>query len=316
MMLPETDIDRFEKVLESLHAQVQDIVLSHWQGLLEIRMVLGYPLTLNHLGKLTQYGLQITKDHIETTRVYIGGFREDGRTGMDETLHRYATVPNRYDGCSGIVIRLARAHPGAANPLLEYILDPTASMLMVGKPGTRKTTVLRDIARVSSIPAPHGAGLDQLCVVVDTSGEIAGYGDLPHPSIGHALRIEVGDQRNQAKRLRYAVRNLTAGRIVIDEVGYADDVDEVRALSKLGVGVFFTCHGYTLQDVVDNEIFHPLLGMKHGLRTSNPSCKMALELTAAHWLLHPNLSESVDALLSQQTPNTIKIDMQATEGRD
>ena len=105
------------------------------------------------------------------------------------------------------------------------LADLSMSVMLVGRPGSHKTTLLRDVARLSSVPEPEGYGLDQLCVYVDTSGEGAGIGGTPHPAIGHALRIEVGKPQWQAERIRIAIRNLTCRRLIVDEIGYNDDVE-------------------------------------------------------------------------------------------
>ena len=182
-------------------------------------------------------------------------------------------------------IRLARAFGGVAAPLrgdfsevkpepihntfdrdvgitdLSQILgDMTLGMGLIGPPGSGKTTLLRDIGFLSSVPPEMGGyGLDQLCVVVDSSNELGGYGDVPHPALGHALRIQVGDPKSQANKIKIAIRNLTCRRLVLDEIGYNNDVEQVQSCANLGVGVLATLHGHNLADALgQSSILAPL----------------------------------------------------------
>ena len=322
-------------MLLSLPPDVQEVVTAHLDGLLEIRIVHGYPLTLNIRGRCCRFDDLVidTAYHVDYVRHKIGTFRADGRTGVEGTLHRYSKVPDAEGACSGIVVRLARAHTGAAallkrpidlskveaieapapaeafDGLAGALADPGMSMMLVGRPGSRKTTLLRDIARVSSLPEPEGYGLDQLCVYVDTSGEGAGIGRAPHPAIGHALRIEVGRPEWQAERIRIAIRNLTATRLIVDEIGYNDDVDQIESCANLGVGVFCTLHGDGLRDAVNNALYAKLFGLHNGRRTGKRvSFRMCLELLDPdRWVLYPDLTESVDDLLAGHVPRGIKL---------
>lgn len=305
-------IDRFDHLLATLPPDIQQEVLEvEPEQLLEVRAMVGYPLTINLAGKLGPVDhLIIEKRHVDYVLQKLDGkMRSDWRAGLDQTLHRFSGVPNRENGCVGIAVRVARAHTGAAEVLRDYILDPETSMMLVGKPGSRKTTVLRDISRISSVPQPEGVGLNQLCVIVDTSGEIAGFGDIPHPAIGPALRIEVGDPKYQASKLRIAIRNLTASRLIIDEVGYNDDVEQVQSCSNLGVGVFCTLHGYDLKDVKSNKKYWPLLGIEsHTSRPGKCSFKQALVLHGPNkWTLHEDAGAAFDKVLAGETPKGIRI---------
>ena len=67
------------------------------------------------------------------------------------------------------------------------------SLLFLGRPGVGKTTVIREMARVLSDE------LHKRVVIVDTSNEIGGDGDVPHPAIGGARRMQVPDPSQQHK---------------------------------------------------------------------------------------------------------------------
>ena len=179
--LPESAIDRLDKVVDSLPPPVQDVVLDNLDGLLEVRMVHGYPLTLNLSGRCQRYDLMVDKDdHVEYTRNKVETFRSDGRSGIDGTLHRYSMVPNADGGCVGIVARLARAYSGAADLLKQPVdlaavelIEPPApdeasyglqgaladlnmSMMLVGRPGSHKTTLVWTSSASTSTPRVRG----------------------------------------------------------------------------------------------------------------------------------------------------------------
>ncbi|MGL4611992.1 MAG: AAA family ATPase [Trueperaceae bacterium] len=302
-----TNIDKFEEVLESLHPDIQDLTLEHLtEELQEIRIVKGYKLEFK-LGDATKRIETFTVEakHVTFTRDKIGGFRSDWRAGINGTLHRYAGMPNRYDTLVGISIRLARAIPNIAEPLRPY-LNTANSFMLVGRPGTGKTSVLRDIVRIL------GEGCGQLCVAVDTSNEIGGDGDIPHPAIGNALRIQVGEPSRQGEVLRMVIANLTPLKLIVDEIGYhGNDVIHIESCARRGVGVGATLHGSVLADVLENKAFLPLLGnvdLQFRKRITTPVFQMALELRSRdEWVVYPNLADAVDALLEQREPEGIQI---------
>jgi stage III sporulation protein SpoIIIAA len=296
-----TEIDKFDEVLESLHPELQEITLRYLENLEEIRLSKGSKLEFKIGDEMESVDDFIVADkHVKYTRDKIGGFRSDWRAGIDGTLHRYAGMPNRYDTVIGISIRLARAFPKIAEPLRPF-LEEHSSIMLVGSPGAGKTSLLRDIVRI--VAEKHG----QLCVAVDTSNEIGGDGDIPHPALGRALRIQVGEPNRQGEVLRMVVANLTPRVLIIDEIGFhGNDVVHVETCSRRGVQVIATLHGSVLNDVLENPSFVSLLGnvdLRARKRLTRPVFKMALELRSKdEWFLYPNLAEAVDALLKFETP--------------
>ncbi len=148
-------------------------------------------------------------------------------------------------------------------------------------------------------------------MAVDTSNELGGDGDYPHPALGKALRLQVGDPSKQGERLKMAIANLTPKVLAIDEIGYHDDdVLQVATSARRGVKVISTLHGNYLSDVVFNESFSSLLGYINfdtAKRKMPPVFKMALELQAkGQWVLHTDLAKAVDQILQGQTPSGIK----------
>jgi stage III sporulation protein SpoIIIAA len=300
------DIDKFEEVLESLHPEIQDLVLHHQTHLQEIRIVKGHKLELKIGDSTKRIETFVVEDkHVKYTRDKIGGFRSDHRAGIEGTLHRYAGIPNRYETYVGISIRLARAIPNIAEPLRPY-LEQNSSIMLVGRPGAGKTSVLRDVVRILS--ERNG----QLTVAVDTSNEIGGDGDIPHPAIGNALRIQVGEPSRQGQVLRMVVANLTPKDLIVDEIGYhGNDVEHIETCSRRGVKVVATLHGSVLADVLENKSFLSLLGnvdLAQRKRLTRPVFAMALELRKKdEWYLYPNLEEAVDALLHFNEPEGKRI---------
>ena len=156
------DIDAFEDVLETLHFHLQMLTLEHLDDLQEIRLIYGYPLVFNQGGEMIKRDeIRVTRRGVQHVRDKIGGFRADWRAGINGTLHRFAGVPNRYDSLVGVVIRLARAIPGLAEPLRPY-LEGDGSIMRVGRPGTGKTSLLRDVVRVIA------DSKEQACVAVQS----------------------------------------------------------------------------------------------------------------------------------------------------
>lgn len=302
----DVDIDAFEEVLETLPFHLQVLTLEHLDDLQEIRLIYGYPVVFNQGGKMIKRDeIRVSKRDMQHVRDKIGGFRADWRAGINGTLHRFAGVPNRYDSLVGVVIRLARAIPGLAEPLRPY-LDGHGSIMLVGRPGTGKTSLLRDVVRV--IADSKG----QACVAVDTSNEIGGDGDVPHPVLGDALRVQVGVPSRQGEVLRMVIANLTPEVMVVDELGYhGNDVQHVETCSRRGVKVIATLHGETLRDVVQNPAFWPLVGnvrLDERRRVSDTVFKMALELHGkGQWVLYPDLQRAVDSVLLDRVPEGAKL---------
>lgn len=311
----DVDIDAFEQVLEALPVAIQMLTLEHLEGLQEIRLIYGYPVVFNQLGKMKKRDeVRVEKRDVQFVRDKIGGFRSDWRAGINGTLHRFAGIPNRYESLVGVVIRLARAIYGVAEPLRPY-LESDGSIMLVGSPGTGKTSLLRDVVRIL------GESKGQFCVAVDTSNEIGGDGDQPHPILGDALRVQVGAPARQGEVLRMVIANLTPEVLVVDEIGYhGNDVQHVETCSRRGVKVISTLHGEVLRDVVQNPAFHPLVGnvrLGERRRQNDTVFKMALELHGkGQWVLYPNLQEAVDNILLDKEPEGLRLGSWAGRGAE
>ena len=303
-VFPEHSIDAFAQVLGALPAAVQRLALKHTEGLEEIYLDAGYPLTFN-TGRQRQTDYLVTLEDVQTTRDKVGGFRSDNRAGIEGTLHRFAGILDDSEVLVGMTIRLGRHVSGVAECLRSQLLE-SGSLMVVGPPGVGKTTLLRDIVRIL------GDAHQRKCIAVDTSNEIGGDGTRAHPALGKARRIKVGDPKRQGDVLRQAVANHGPSVIVVDELGYhGDDVQQIETTSRRGVQVVATLHGEVLYDVLQNPTFWPLLGnvvLAQSRRTGDPVFRAAVEVRGkGKLLLHPDLKAAIDTLLTGQEPQGIQL---------
>ncbi len=192
--------------------------------LLEIVMDLGRPPRLRLRTGWLDLEREVTRDDLQYVVGRLDRFRPDNRTGIDRTLHRIACIRDRYQDIVGYTFRVGRAVVGAAAPVRE-LLASGASLLIVGPPGSGKTTVLRDAARI----------LDEVgraVVVCDTSNEIGGDGQVPHPAIGRSRRLQVPSPEAQPRVLLEALVNHWPDVLVVDEIGYRGDAEVVATIAR------------------------------------------------------------------------------------
>ncbi|MEA1959371.1 MAG: R3H domain-containing nucleic acid-binding protein [Chloroflexota bacterium] len=222
--------------------------------LLEVIMDLGrLPQARYPECEITLNGREITQDDIEYVVSRIGAFGGDNRAGIARTLHRISAIRNRSGNIVGITCRVGRAVYGTIK-LIEDLIGSGKSILLMGGPGVGKTTMLREMARVLA------DDLKKRVVVVDTSNEIAGDGDIPHPAIGSARRMQVSTPKLQHAVMIEAVENHMPEVIVIDEIGTELEALAARTIAERGVQLVATAHGNTLDNLVMNPTLADLIG--------------------------------------------------------
>ncbi len=181
----------------------------------------------------------------------IGDFDADNRAGMERTLHRISAIRNRRGHIVGLTCRVGRAVYGTID-ILQDLVESGRSILLLGKPGIGKTTMLREAARI--------LGESKRTIIVDTSNEIGGDGDVPHPAVGNARRMQVAMPAMQHEVMIEAVENHNPEVIVIDEIGRELEAEAARTIAERGVQLVATAHGRTLENLLLNPTLSDLVG--------------------------------------------------------
>ena len=197
--------------------------------------------------------VEVTHDQIAHVIEHVGHFGDDNRAGIERTLHRISVLRNRAGEPVGLTCRVGRAVYGSVR-LIEDLIRSGKSVLILGRPGVGKTTILRETARVLADEA------GKRVVVVDTSNEIAGDGDVPHPAIGRARRMQVANTSLQHNVMIEGVENHMPEVIVIDEMSTELEALAARTIAERGVQLVATAHGNTLSNVVSNPTLSDLVG--------------------------------------------------------
>ena len=196
---------------------------------------------------------EITEADIAHVVDQIGSFGDDNRAGIERTLHRISAIRNRNGKIVGLTCRIGRAVYGTIE-IIDDFVESGKSILIMGRPGIGKTTMLREAARVLA------DDLGKRVVVVDTSNEIAGDGDIPHPAIGKARRMQVRTPSIQHEVMIEAVENHMPQVIVIDEIGTELEAQAARTIAERGVQLIGTAHGNNLDNLMLNPTLSDLIG--------------------------------------------------------
>ncbi len=196
---------------------------------------------------------QVTRDDIAYVVSHIGKFSEDNRAGIERTLHRISAMRSRTGSIIGITCRVGRAVFGTVD-IVRDVVEGGKSLLLLGPPGVGKTTLLREAARVLA------DDLGKRVVIVDTSNEIGGDGDIPHPGIGRARRMQVPSPYKQHAVMIEAVENHMPEVIVIDEIGTEAEATAASTIAERGVQLIATAHGRTLENLLQNPTLMDLVG--------------------------------------------------------
>ncbi len=223
-------------------------------GLIEVILDLGRVPTARYMsGEVVLGEQEVSEQEIEQVVARVSQFGADNRAGIPRTLHRISAIRNRAGRIVGLTCRLGRSVSGSSNVVRDFI-ESGRSILLLGAPGVGKTTMLRDVARMLADE------FGKRVVIVDTSNEIGGDGDVPHPGIGRARRMQVARPDVQHEVMIEAVENHTPEVIVIDEIGTAQEADAARTIAERGVQLVGTAHGNQLSNLMQNPTLSDLIG--------------------------------------------------------
>lgn len=278
MALPERNVlglkqlrvtDNLDQLLDVLPPKMRQALEEHEdvEDLLEIVMDLGREPEARFPLRVTQLSDQPVKNEdLEHVVSRVGHFGKDNRAGIERTLHRISAIRNRQGEVVGLTCRIGRAVYGTID-IIRDVVESGRSILMLGRPGVGKTTKLREVARILSDE------FKKRVVIVDTSNEIAGDGDIPHPAIGHARRMQVATPDLQHAVMIEAVENHMPEVIVIDEIGTEAETLAARTIAERGVMLVATAHGNSLENLLMNPTLSDLVGGIQAVTLSDEEAK-------------------------------------------
>ena len=309
--------DDLDRLLELLPDAVQEQLRAEEarQQLLEVVLDLGRLPEARYPGRALALGsTPLSREDLAAVVASIGQFGGDNRAGIERTLHRISAIRNRQGEVVGLTCRVGRAVFGTV-AMVRDLLDGGQSLLLMGRPGVGKTTALREIARVLADE------LERRVVVIDTSNEIAGDGDIPHPAIGRARRMQVARPELQHQTMIEAVENHMPEVIVIDEIGTELEAQAARTIAERGVVLVATAHGNALANLIKNPTLSDLVGGIQAVtlgdeearrrrsqktvleRAADPTFPVAVEMHSRHrWAVHTDVAATVDQLLRGLQP--------------
>lgn len=309
--------DDLNRLLNIVPEEIRRNVELHPQrnSLIEIVLDLGrcpearFPLGAEYISQTA-----VSWEDLDHCISQIGEFSGDNRAGIERTLHRISAIRNRTGKVIGLTCRVGRAVFGKVG-MIRDLVETGQSILMLGRPGVGKTTALREIARVLADE------LSKRVVIIDTSNEIAGDGDIPHPAIGRARRMQVARPELQHQVMIEAVENHMPEVIVIDEIGTELEAIAARTIAERGVQLIGTAHGNRIENLMKNPTLADLIGGIQAVtlgddearrrgsqktvleRKAPPTFEIAIEmLERDRWVVHESVASTIDSLLRGMQP--------------
>ena len=304
--------DDLEKLIDSLPLFLQNRLNQHPRKdqLIEIVLDLGRrPEARFMTGSEYLSRKVISWQDMDYMTKRIGKFSHENRAGIERTLHRISCIRNRQFLINGLTCRVGRAIFGTIS-VVRDLLESEKSILILGKPGVGKTTIIREMARILADE------MGKRVVIIDTANEIAGDSDIPHPGIGRARRMQVSKPEFQHQVMLEAVENHMPQVIIIDEIGTELEVLAARTIAEKGVQLVGTTHGNCLENLIKNPPLADLIGgiqyvtlsddeaKRRGTqksileRKAYPAFEVIIEINLQNsWTIHEDVKYSVDSFL-------------------
>ena len=305
--------DNLDVLLNVLPTRVTREVknVGHSDQLLEVVLDVGRVPTARYLDSEVALSTDdVSVNEIGAVVERVGNFDTDNRAGIERTLHRISAIRNRQGEIIGLTCRVGRAVYGTTE-IIQDVIDSGKSTLLLGRPGVGKTTMLREAARVLAET--------RRVVIVDTSNEIGGDGDIPHHAVGRARRMQVKDPAFQHEVMIEAVENHNPEIVIIDEIGREAEALAARTIAERGVQLIGTAHGNALDNLMLNPTLTDLVGGIESVTLSDeearrrgtqktvlerrlpPTFDLLIEILERDRLnVHINVSDSVDRILRGQ----------------
>ncbi|MBC7810345.1 MAG: AAA family ATPase [Burkholderiales bacterium] len=289
------DIEELKRVLpRNLKDRLDEI--GNTDDLLEVVLDLGRVPTARFVdGEIELLDREITHDDLQAIVRNIGDFDADNRAGMERTLHRISAIRNRRGDVIGLTCRIGRAVYGTIE-IMRDLIETGQSILMLGPPGVGKTTLLREAARVLAE--------SKRVIIVDTSNEIGGDGDVAHPAVGKARRMQVSEPTRQHEVMIEAVENHNPEVIVIDEIGRELEAMAARTIAERGVQLIGTAHGNALENLLLNPTLSDLVG---GIEAVTLSDEEARRRGTQKTVLERRSPPTFDVLVEIQTRDSLVV---------